>query len=62
MYPVNSVSNGSKFPGRFWFRFHTNPDRAMGFTTLTTRTVGIGPVLPAKPGISTSQFELQLSI
>jgi len=31
-YPVNdSVSNGSKLPGRFWVRFHPNPDRGNGF-------------------------------
>jgi len=27
---MNSVSNGSKFPGRFRFRFHPNPDRGNG--------------------------------
>jgi len=35
---------------------------ATGFTTPKTRTFGIGPVLPAKAVISTSQFELQLRI
>jgi hypothetical protein len=27
---ISSVSNGSKFPGRFRFRFHPNPDRGNG--------------------------------
>jgi len=29
-WPPSSVSNGSKFPGRFWFWFHLNLDRGNG--------------------------------
>jgi len=38
---VDSVSNGSKFPGQF-------RTRAMGLTTRKTRPIGNGPVIPPK--------------
>jgi len=38
------------------------PNRCNGFYHTKTRTVAVGPLLALKPGISTAQLWLQLSI
>jgi len=43
---MTSVSNGSKCPGRFWFRSHPTLDHGNGYYPKKTRLVGNGPVLP----------------